>query len=160
METICFEQKDYIFSYRVGALLWRDGKLLVQKTMGKEGYTLPGGQVAFGEYSQKTLARKLMEETGAAINIGRLAIVAETFFQWKKPCHQVNFYYMAELKNTDALPEGTFSSYDSLGRVRLEEEFCWLTPAELQKAKIYPRCIKPYLCNLPDHMVHLQEKEV
>ena len=160
MAKICFEQKEYIFSYRVGALLWRDGKLLLQKNIQKAGYTLPGGQVSFGEYSQKALARKLMEETGAAVNIGRLAMIAELFFQWNKPCHQVNFYYLAKLKNEDAMPQENFPAYDSLGHVRAETEFCWLSPSELKKAKIYPRCIKPYLLELPDHIVHLQQADL
>ena len=160
MDKICFEQKDYMFSYRVGALLWRDGKLLLQKSLEREGFTLPGGQVSFGEYSQKALARKLMEETGAAVKIGRLSIIAELFFQWKKPCHQVNFYYLAEPKNPEALPQKDFCAYDSLGRPRAEAEFCWLTPGELKKAKIYPACIKPYLQQLPENIVHLQQSDM
>jgi ADP-ribose pyrophosphatase YjhB (NUDIX family) len=160
MEKICFEQKDYIFSYRAGAMLWRDGKLLMQRNLEKEGFTLPGGQVSFGEYSQKALARKLMEETGAAVKIGRLAIIAELLFRWKKPCHQINFYYLAELKNADALPENNFSAYDSFGRARAETEFCWLSKEELKVAKIYPRCIKSYLQNLPENIVHLQETDM
>lgn len=159
-EDILFEKKDWMFSYRAGALLWRDGKLLMQRTVSKEGYTLPGGQVSFGEYSQKALARKLMEETGAAVRIGRLAMVAELFFQWKKPCHQIDFYYVAEVKDADALPKGVFHAYDALGRERPELEFCWLSPAELKKAKLYPSCIKPYLANLPDHVVHLQQTDL
>ena len=159
-EDILFEQRDWMFSYRAGALLWRDGRLLMQRTVSKEGYTLPGGQVSFGEYSQKALARKLMEETGAAVCIGRLAMVAELFFQWKKPCHQIDFYYVAEVKDADALPKGSFYAYDALGRERPELEFCWLSPAELKKAKIYPSCIKSYLADLPDHVVHLQQTDL
>ena len=94
-EDILFQQRDFIFSYRVGALLYRDGKILMQRSLGDGGYALPGGQVAFGEFSQKALARELMEETGAAIKIGRLCAVAEVFFQWQKPCHQINLYYLA-----------------------------------------------------------------
>ncbi|MBQ7035857.1 MAG: NUDIX domain-containing protein [Clostridia bacterium] len=159
-EQICFEQKDYIFSYRAGALLWRDGKILMQKNMDKEGFTLPGGQVCFGEYTTQTLARALREETGAAIQIGRLAMVAEVFFQWKKPCHQINLYYIAELKNPDALPKEDFFAYDSLGQVQSEKEFCWIGADQLKKLKVYPSCIKPYLQNLPNEIVHLQPKDL
>ncbi len=159
-EDILFEQKDWMYSFRVGAFLWRGGKLLMQRTVNKEGYTLPGGQVAFGEYSQKALARKLMEETGAAVRIGRLAMVAELFFQWKKPCHQINFYYVAEVKDAEALPQGTFHAYDALGRERPELEFEWIAPEQMDKLKVYPGCIKPYLKKLPDHVVHLQQTDL
>lgn len=156
-EDIMFVQKDFIFSYRVGAVLYREGKILLQRSLGDEGYALPGGQVSFGEFSQKTLARKLMEETGAAVKVGRLCAVAEVFFQWQKPCHQVNFYYLAELKNADALPQGSFNGYDLLGRERRDLEFSWVPLGELDRIKIYPRCMKPYLKAMPDSVVHLQQ---
>ena len=159
-EDILFQQADWMFSYRVSAILWRDGKLLVQRTLGDQGYALPGGQVSFGEYSQKTLARELMEETGAAVNVGRLCAVAELFFQWKKPCHQINLYYLAELKNPEALPAAPFYAYDSLGRERSDLEFSWVSLEELDRIEVYPKCLKPYLKELPDHVVHLQQKEV
>ena len=158
-QEILFEQKDWMYSYRVGALLWREGKILMQRTVHSDGYTLPGGQVPFGEYSQKALAQKLMEETGAAVHIGRLAMVAELFFQWHKPCHQVCFYYLAEAKNAEALPKGPFRAYDELGRERPESEFEWIEAKRLDEIKIYPSCIKPYLKDLPDYVVHLQQKE-
>lgn len=156
-EDILFSQKDFIFSYRVGAVLYRDGEILLQRSLGDEGYALPGGQVAFGEFSQKALARELMEETGAAIQIGRLCAVAEVFFQWQKPCHQINLYYLAELKNSDALPKGSFYAYDSLGRERRDLEFSWISLDALDRIKVYPRCIKPYLKEMPDSVVHLQQ---
>lgn len=159
-DEILFQQRDFIFSYRVGAVLYRDGKILMQRNFGDEGYTLPGGQVAFGEYSQKALARELIEKTGAAIKIGRLCAVAEVFFQWQKPCHQINLCYLAELKNADALPDGTFRAYDPLGRERTDLEFSWIDLEDLDRAKVYPRCLKPYLKKMPDSVVHLQEKEV
>lgn len=158
-EDILFQQRDFIFSYRVGAVLYRDGKILMQRSLGDEGYALPGGQVSFGEFSQKALARELMEETGAAVKIGRLCAVAEVFFQWQKPCHQVNFYYLAELKNADALPQESFYAYDALGRERRDLEFSWISLKDLDRIKIYPHCIKPYLKKMPDSVVHLQQKD-
>lgn len=156
-EAIMFDQKDFIFSYRVGAVLIQGGKILLQRSLGDEGYALPGGQVSFGEFSREALARKLMEETGAAVKVGRLCAVAEVFFQWQKPCHQVNFCYLAELKNAEALPQGSFYAYDSLGRERRDLEFSWIPLNELNRIKIYPRCIKPYLKEMPDSVVHLQQ---
>ena len=156
-EDILFTKKDFIFSYRVGALLYRDGKILLQRSLGDEGYTLPGGQVTFGEFSQKTLARELMDQTGAAIKVGRLCAVAEVFFQGQKPCHQIDLCYLATLKNPDALPQGLFHAYDSLGRERQDLEFSWISLDELDGMMIHPHCIKPYLKKMPDSVVHLQQ---
>jgi len=157
---ICLQQQDWIFSYRVGVLLYRDEKLLLQRVMGDDSFTIPGGHVSFGEFSRETLAREMMEETGAAINVGRLAAVVELLWQWKKPCHQVNFYYLAELKNNDALSSYSFSAFDELGQERKEVEFCWVDVKDLAHVKIQPTCLQPYLNNLPENIIHLQENQL
>ncbi len=156
---LLIEQSDRKFSYRVGALIYREGKILVRRLREEGQYTLPGGHPEWGENSKAALARKVQEETGAAVNVGRLCIVAELFFEWEKPCHQIQFFYLAELKNKDALPAGAFPVYDSLGQPMEDLEFCWLLPEELEKCKLIPRCIRPYLKNLPDQIIHLQDTE-
>ncbi len=157
---ILFERKNWMFSCRVGVLLYREGKLLLQRTMGDDSYAIPGGHTSFGEYSQETLARELMEETGAAINVGRLAAIVELLWQWRKPCHQVNFYYLAELKNKDALPSYNFSALDELGQERKGLEFCWVDVKQLDQIKMQPACLQPYLKRLPEHIIHLQENQL
>ncbi|MBR6793877.1 MAG: NUDIX domain-containing protein [Clostridia bacterium] len=157
---LLFQREDWMFSYRVGGLLYRDGKLLMQRTMGENSYSIPGGHVSFGEFSRETLARELIEETGAAIKVGRLAAVVELFWQWRKPCHQVNFYYLAELKNKDALPSYNFFAMDELGQQQKALEFCWVDLKQLHRVEIQPACLKPYLAQLPDHIIHLQENQL
>lgn len=49
MKDILFKTEDYMFSYRVGGLLIRDGKVLMQRAAGDDGYSFIGGHVAFGE---------------------------------------------------------------------------------------------------------------
>lgn len=157
---ILFQSADWSFSYRVGGLLYRDGKILLQHQIGDDGYAIPGGHVSFGEFTQETLARELMEETGAAVKVGRLCAVVELFWQWKKPCQQINFYYLAELKNKDALPKGSFHVLDEMGQERTDLEMCWMDLKDLDRIKIYPACLQPYLKQLPEHIIHLQENEL
>ncbi|MBQ2932639.1 MAG: NUDIX domain-containing protein [Clostridia bacterium] len=156
---ILFEQQEWMFSYRIGGLLYRDGKLLLQREVGDDRYAIPGGHVAFGEYSQQTLARELSEETGAAVKVGRLCFMVELLWEWRKPCHQLNLFYLAQLKNPDALPKENFRVLDELGQEKHDLEFCWVDLKELSKIKLFPACLKPYLAELPDQIVHLQEKE-
>ncbi len=157
---ILFQREDWMFSCRVGGLLYRDGKLLLQRTVGDQSYSIPGGHVSFGEFSRETLARELMEETGAAVKVGRLAAVVELFWQWRKPCHQINFFYLAELKNKDALPAVSFSALDELGQERIGLEFCWVDIDRLDQISLYPTCLRPYLKQLPEHILHLQENQL
>lgn len=158
--NILFDQKDWMFSYRIGGLLYREGKLLLQREIGDDHYAIPGGHVCFGEYSQQALARELSEETGAAVNVGRLCFMVELFWEWRKPCHQLNLFYLAEPKNINALPAGSFPMLDELGQERADLEFCWVELKDLPKLKLFPACIKPYLVKLPEQIVHLQEKEL
>ena len=149
-----------MFSCRTGVLLYRDDKLLLQRNVNEESYSLPGGHVSFGEFTQETVARELMEETGAAVNVGRLCAVVELFWQWTKPCHQINFYYLAELKNRDALPYRSFKVLDEMGQERVDLEMCWVDVERLDDIRIYPACIQPYLKELPEQILHLQENEL
>ncbi len=159
-EDILFDQKDWRFSYRAGALLYRGNKILLQRSEGDGSYSLPGGHVGLGEFSRPALARELMEETGAAITVGRLCFTVELMFMWNKPCHQISYYYLAELKDPAALPYDNFKAYDELGRERVGVEFCWVDLKELKHIEIYPVCIRPYLCNLPEQIIHLQENQL
>lgn len=157
---ILFQRSDWKFSYRVGALIYHNGKLLMQRAAGEEGYALPGGHVSFGEFTAETLAREFKEETGIALQVGRLCFVVELFFEWDKPCHQLNLIYLAELKNKEDLPQESFHPFDDSGRERAELEFCWVDIQELDRMKIYPACVRPYLKDLPPYTVHLCENMI
>lgn len=160
LNDIHFSTDDWEFSYRVGGLLYRNGKLLLQHNRGEEEYSVPGGHSSFGEFTEETLAREWMEETGAAVNVGRLCAVVELFWQWVKPCHQLNFFYLLELKNPEALPGGSFPLLDDLGQPRGNLEFSWVSLEQLDRIKVYPTCLQPYLKQLPDQILHLQQNEL
>ena len=122
MRDILFKTDDYIFSYRVGGLLIRDGKVLMQKAVDDDGYAFIGGHVAFGETTDQTLVREFKEEIGADIKIERLIMVNENFFPWGNcPCQQINLYYLVSLSDETQIPlDGTFKALDELGNERIE----------------------------------------
>ena len=53
---ILFKQDDFVFSYRVGGVLIRDGKILLQRPKGDD-YSIIGGHVAAMETTEETLKR-------------------------------------------------------------------------------------------------------
>jgi 8-oxo-dGTP pyrophosphatase MutT (NUDIX family) len=156
---LLFELPDRNFSYRVGGLLYQEGKILVLHDREEEKYFLPGGHPEFGESSKAALARKIQEETGVAVNVGRLCILAELFFEQENPWHQLQLFYGVEPKNKEALPKVSFPAYDSFGSPKEEYEFCWIDPKEALDLPLKPACIKPYLEKLPEQIVHLQDRE-
>lgn len=62
MKDIIFKTDDYVFSYRVGGVLIYNGKILLQKVPGDDGYAVPGGHVTFGETTDAALIREFKEK--------------------------------------------------------------------------------------------------
>lgn len=157
---ICFSRKDWMFNCCIGGLLYRENKLLLRYSTIDECYELPGSYASLGEYTEATLAHCLMEQSGAAVNVGRLAAVVETFSEKRIPCHQINFCYLAELKDPQALPEQPFPVLNELGEVCRNLEFRWVELENLDRIDLMPLCLRPYLKALPDHILHLQENRL
>jgi ADP-ribose pyrophosphatase YjhB (NUDIX family) len=80
---------------RVGVLVWRDGEvLLVRHEKGGRSYWLvPGGGVDAGETMVAAGAREVLEETGYAVEIGRLLLVCEAIDSKPGGRHIVNTVY-------------------------------------------------------------------
>ena len=161
MRDILFKTDDYIFSYRVGGLLIRDGKVLMQKAVDDDGYAFIGGHVAFGETTDQALVREFKEEIGADIKIERLIMVNENFFPWgNRPCQQINLYYLVSLQDETQIPlDGTFKALDELGNERIELDMCWIPLEDVPNATIYPPQAKEYILNPPEEIVYFVYKE-
>ena len=161
MSDILFKTDDYIFSYRVGGLLINNGKVLMQKLMGDDGYAFIGGHVAFGETTAETIIREFKEEIGADIKVERLIMVNENFFPWgNRPCQQINLYYLVSLKDETQIPlDGNFKAHDDLGNERFELDMCWIPLEDIPSKNIYPTEAKKYIINIPDEIVFFVHKE-
>ena len=161
MADILFKTDNYIFSYRVGGLLIHNGKVLMQKLVGENGYAFIGGHVAFGETTAETIVREFKEELGADINVERLFIVNENFFSWdNRPCQQINLYYLVSLKDETQIPlDRNFKALDELGNERIELDMCWIPLEDIPSKNIYPTQAKEYIVNLPDEIAYFVHKE-
>lgn len=161
MADILFKTDEHIFSYRVGGLLIHNGKVLMQKAAGDDGYAFIGGHVAFGETTAETIVREFKEEIGADIRAERLIMVNENFFSWgDRPCQQINFYYLVSLLNEAQIPlDRDFKALDELGNERIELDMCWIPLEEVASKNIYPPNAKEFVVNVPDEIVYFVYKE-
>lgn len=151
-----FKTENFIFSYRVAGVLIREGKILLQKPVGDDGFSLPGGHVSFGETSDRTLVREFREEINADIRVEKLILVGENFFLWgEKTCQQISLYYTVSLLDTAQIPlDGTFRAVDELQNERIDLDFSWIPLRDVEKIKVYPENITQYLLSVPEHPVH------
>ena len=158
---ILFKEPDFVFSYRVGGVLIRDGKILLQRPRGGDDYAIIGGHVAALETTEATLRREFQEELRADISVDRLLAVGEVFFPWgSRPCHSICFYYRASLKD-DSIPlDGVFSGYDELGGDRIDLDFCWVPLEALRNGtKVYPLALIPHILADRQEIAHFVTHE-
>ena len=159
---ILFKTEDFVFSYRVGGILIRDGKILLQKPK-NDNYAIIGGHVASFETTAETLKRVFKEELHADIEVDKLLAVGEIFFPWgSKACHQIAFYFKVHLCDEQAIPlEGVFSGYDELDNQRYDLDFCWVPLQELKNGlKVYPLELIPYILEDNEEVAHFVSRQV
>lgn len=161
-KDILFKTETEVFSYRVGGILIRDGKILLQRPK-NDDFAIIGGHVEFLETTEETLKREFEEELLAKIEVENLLAVGEVFFLWgNRPCHQICLYYKVHLVNEKEIPlDGIFHGYDDLGNERINLDFCWVPLEELEKGlKVYPTELIPYILEDRKETVHFVSKQL
>ena len=88
-----------ILNIRAGAVIMKNGRILMV-TSGDEGYFYSvGGRVRFGETTEQAVLREVEEETGCRLEIDRLGFVEENYFYADVPSkmgkliYEISFYY-------------------------------------------------------------------
>lgn len=159
---ILFKTEEFIFSYRVGGLLIKEDKILLQKPE-NDDYAIIGGHVSGLETTAETLKREFEEELHAKIEVDNLVAVGEVFFPWgQKPCHQICLYYKVHLLNDDDIPSDcSFHGYDDLDHERIDLDFCWVPLEKLKNGlKVYPLELIPHILSDQKEIVHFVSKQI
>ena len=73
---ILFSDKEYIFSHRVGGILIKNGKILLQKPK-NDDYAIIGGHVNLFETTENALRREFKEELHTEIEIDNLMAIGD-----------------------------------------------------------------------------------
>lgn len=156
---LLFKTDDFIFSYRVAAVMKRDGRVLLQREAGNEAYSFPGGHVAYGETNEETLLREFIEETGLQIQVGNLAWVGEIFFPWGElPCHQICLYYEADCMEDSILLE-TFGGLEKRADGSSRLIFEWVPLERVQSLTLYPEQAKEFLWDDSGTVRHFVDRQ-
>ncbi|MBE6910152.1 MAG: NUDIX domain-containing protein [Ruminococcaceae bacterium] len=124
---MCVPCGDGLINLRAGALIVRDGKLLMVRS-GHGYYYSVGGRLKFGETAEDAVVREVFEETGVKLEVDRLAFVEENYFindmpaNLGKTVYELGFYFRMIVP----------PDFEPLSQVVTEgesrERLCWVSP--------------------------------
>ena len=145
---------DGFVNVRVGAIIQKDGRILmVSNDEVKYCYSV-GGRIQFGESAEDAVRREVLEETGCRLEIDRLGFIHEDFFRGDSPSklgkliYEIAFYFYMR---TPADFEPHCGSLTEEGR---GEHLEWISP-DTEKT-IYPAFFRTELdkpCSGVRHIV-------
>ena len=142
-----------ILNIRVGAIILRDGKLLMVGNNGRPEYLYSvGGRIKFGETAEEAVVREVMEETGIRMEIDRLGFVHENYYygdaktNFGKLIYEISFFFYMKVPS-DFEPECNSSTEDD------SEEFLrWIDIDD--PVKYYPEFFRTELADPSDSVKH------
>lgn len=99
-KDMCVPCENGLINLRVGAIIMRDGKLLMVGNRKRPEYLYSvGGRIQFGETAEQAVIREVYEETGVPMEIDRLGFVHENYFYGDdqlndgKLIYEIAFYF-------------------------------------------------------------------
>lgn len=140
----------FTLAVRTAAILIHEGRVLLERTIGKNEYYLPGGHVQPLEKTDETLIRELREELHSEMEITGFAGVGELFFPWEgRIIQQLCFYYRVRFRTEKGAPgipaEGRFDGFDPAETKHYHLEYVWVPLEQLDRIRIRPGNILPLL---------------
>ena len=132
---ITMKEEGTRFGCRVGAIIYNEDKTKVlMEKQSEEMYMFPGGRIDVHEDSQTAIERELKEELNLNISLDLKYIVEMFLKSSKTKYHEIGFYFLTQLKETEI--KNHFKSLDG------DSEFLWLPVDKLEEYKILAKPIK------------------
>ena len=156
-KDMCVACDDGILNIRVGAIIMKDGKILmVGNEEGTYLYSV-GGRIKFGETTQEAIVREVLEETGVKMEIDRLGFVHENYFYGDsasnrgKLIYEISFYFYMKV------PSDFEPICESVTEDNNKEYLKWVTPDT--RITMYPEFFRTELQNPADTVKYFRNDE-
>lgn len=155
---MCVACDNGLINLRVGAIIMKDGKLLMvgNKKRSEYLYTV-GGRIQFGETAEQAVIREVFEETGARLEIDRLGFVHENYFYGDdalnsgKLIYEISFYFYMKT------PEDFSPVCASVTEDGQEEFLRWIAPDSSEH--YFPAFFRTELKEPTDGVKYIQTDE-
>ena len=154
---MCVTCDDGILNIRVGAIIMKDGKLLMVGNERADYLYSVGGRIKFGETAEEAVVREVFEETGVKMEIDRLGFIHENYFYGDsssnlgKLIYEISFFFYMNVPCDFAPISSSFTEDNS------KEHLKWVSLDE--DIKMYPEFFRTELKNLTDSVNHFVSDE-
>lgn len=151
-KDMCAACDEGILNIRVGAIIVKDGKVLMVGNDRADYLYSVGGRIKFGETAEEAVVRETFEETGVKMEIDRLGFIHENYFYGDAPSklgklvYEVSFYFYMKV------PEDFKPVSESFTDDGGKEHLTWVSFDE--DVRMYPEFFKTELRNLMDTVKH------
>lgn len=149
---------DGFINIRVGAIIMRDGKLLMVGNRKRPEYLYSvGGRVKFGETAEQAVRREIFEETGVHMEVDRLGFVHENYFYGDnasnlgKLIYELSFYFYMKVPADFNAQSGSLTDQGE------DEYLTWIKPDD--PIKYYPTFFRNELRNPTDGVKYFTTDE-
>ena len=126
-KDMCVPCENGLINLRVGAIIIKDGKLLMVGNKIRPEYLYSvGGRIKFGETAEEAVIREAYEETGVKMEVDRLGFVHENYFygdaasSMGKLIYEISFFFYMKV------PEDFSPTCNSFTEDEHEEFLQWI----------------------------------
>lgn len=157
MKDMCVPCGNGILNVRVGAIIMKNGKILMVGNQRADYLYSVGGRIKMGETAEEAIVREVLEETGVQMEIDRLGFVHENYFHGDSPekldrlVYELSFYFYMKV------PADFEPLCKSFAEGETKEFLHWVDPANAEK--IFPTFFKTELHAPVSYVRHLVNDE-
>lgn len=156
-KDMCVICDDGILNIRVGAIIMKDGKILMVGNERANYLYSVGGRIKFGETAEEAVVREVFEETGVNMEIDRLGFIHENYFYGDAPSNlgklifEISFFFYMKVPSDFTPISESFTEDNS------KEHLKWVSLDE--DIKMYPEFFRTELKNSVDMVKHFVTDE-
>ena len=137
---LCIPFHEGLVNLRVGAIIQKDGKLLMVGNERTDYLYSVGGRIRFGETAEEAVVREVLEETGVKLEVERLGFVHENYFYGDAPSNLGKLIYELSLYFYMKTPADFCPISESFTEDQSREHLQWISPGT--DKTIYPHFFK------------------
>ena len=156
-KDMCVACDNGILNIRVGAIIMKDGKILMVGNERADYLYSVGGRIKFGETAEEAIVREVLEETGVKMEIDRLGFIHENYFYGDSPSnlgkliYEISFFFYMRVPRNFAPVSESFTEDNS------KEHLRWVSLDE--NIRMYPEFFRTELQNPTDTVKHFVNDE-